>query len=291
MLRTALSTGGAELAQIAPEIKELIPELEPLPLLDPESARFSLYQAMSRFLRQLAAVRPIAVMLDDLHWADPSSLELLAFVATEITNSRLLVVATYRNVDPNIAAPLADTLVELTRRSNVRRLDLVGLDRRGLSRLLSAAGTEPSDEMLTTVHRRTQGNPFFVTEILSLSSDAMSIEPRAARAIPAGVKGVIRHRVAHLPESTEHSVRAASVLGQDFELAVLAGTLGIDGATLLEQLEPAIRAGILANSPDSAARFCFSHGLVNETVYDDMGGAQRRADALPRGRGARNSTR
>ena len=166
--RAALGSAAADVAQIVPEVGELVADLPPLPPLDPEAARFRLYQAVSAFVRRVASRAPLVIVIDDLHWADEASLQLVAFLAVEMSAAPVFVVATYRNVDPTMGDPLADTLVELSRRSVVRRLDLVGLDRGGLARFLTAAGTDPDDELLNTVHRRTQGNPFFVTEILRL---------------------------------------------------------------------------------------------------------------------------
>lgn len=274
-IRQAVGHGGSELAQIVPELKEVMPEIEPPAPLDPETAQFRLYQAVAGSILRLAAIRPLVVVLDDLHWSDAPSLELLVFLASEMAESSLLVVSTFRNVDPTLGPSLAATLVELARRSTVRRLELAGLDRPGLARLLSAAGAAPDDALLTTVHRRTDGNPFFATEIIRLlpaeGGDARSIN----RAVPAGVKGVIRQRVARLPEEIKPTITVAACLGQDFDLAVLASTLELDGATLLDHLEPAIEAGILIDNATGGSRYRFSHGLVNETVADDLGVAQR----------------
>jgi DNA-binding SARP family transcriptional activator len=273
-LRAALGAGAADLAQIVPEVKELAVELSPLSMLDPESARFRLYQAVSHLVRRLARVRPLVVVLDDLHWADESSLALLGFLASEIAGDRVLAIGTYRTVEPAVEGPLAGVLVDLARRSVVRRVDLAGLDREGLARLLTAAGTEPHDELLAAVQRRTQGNPYFLTELLRLLPegdlhDASSI----GTVVPAGVKGVIRQRLARLPDVTGQRIAAAAVVGQEFDLGVLATMVEIDGAALLEDLEPAVRAGIL--SAGAAGGYRFSHGLVNETVYADLGAGQR----------------
>jgi DNA-binding SARP family transcriptional activator len=272
----ALGGGIADVAQIAPEVKELVDQLEPLPPLDPESARFRLGQAVSRFVRRLAAVRPLTIALDDLQWADESSLGLLTFLAMEIAESPLFVVATYRDLDPTLSGPLSQTLAELSRRPLSRRVDLAGLDRDGIALFLAAAGAEASDELLATMHRRTEGNPFFVTEVLRLlPPTAVTDESSLGRVVPASAKAVIRRRLTQLPETTTGALTAASVLGQDFDLAVLSALVGVDGATLLDQLDPAVAAGILVESPEGIGRSRFSHGLVNETIYHDMSAAQR----------------
>jgi hypothetical protein len=216
-------------------------------------------------------------MIDDLHWADESSMELLVFLSSAMSDLHLIVVATYRNVDPAITGALSVALAELARRPVVRRIELTGLDRRALARLLSTTGTEPSDELLATVHRRTQGNPFFVTEILRLlPHDGGILDARTVgRVVPAGVGGVIRQRVARLPDESVRALTAASALGQDFDLGLTAAILDVDVSSILERLEPAITSGILVDSPEGVGNYRFCHGLVAETVYEDMGAAQR----------------
>jgi DNA-binding SARP family transcriptional activator len=276
-LVAALGSGGADLAQIVPDVKELIADYQAPPPLDPASAQFRLSQAVSGFVRRLAATRPLLLVVDDLHWADAPSLELLTFLASEIDDVAALVLGTYRNIDPLLGGALAEALVHLGRRPVMRRLDLDGLDVGGLGELLAAAGTRPDDDLLTIVHRRTQGNPFFVTELLRLLPDDGTAPDvhTVGRALPAGVKGVIRQRVARLPEGSTRTIGFAATLGQEFDLAVLAASVDVDGATLLDHLEPALDAGIVVDNPSGSTRYRFSHGLVNETIYDDLGIAQR----------------
>ena len=113
-LRSQLGAGAADVAQIVPDLRELFPEL-PLPFLEDDGARFRLFDSAARFLRNAAAARPLVLVLDDLHAADEPSLLLLRFVAGEIGGSRILVVGTYRDVDPTVRDPLAATLAELVR--------------------------------------------------------------------------------------------------------------------------------------------------------------------------------
>jgi tetratricopeptide (TPR) repeat protein len=172
----------------------------------------------------------------------------------------------------------ADTLVELNRRPTTRRHDLSGLDITSLARLVAMTGSELDDLALAAVHRRTDGNPFFVIELLRHTTGAPEDRPGGASMhtpIPHGVTGVVRQRVQRLPEPTIRTVTFAAALGQAFDLAVLAASLDMDGATLLDHLEPALSAGLVVDNAGGTSRYRFAHGLVNETIYQDMGPAQR----------------
>ena len=168
-VRTALGSAAAVVAQIVPMVDSLVPGLEAPPPLDAEAARFRLYGAVAGFLCRLAEHRPLVVVLDDLHWADVPSLQLLSFLAAHITNASILVVATYREVDPVVGPPLSDTLAELAREPVTSRLFLSGLEPDDVARYMAGVSTvEPSSALVAQVHGRTEGNPFFVGELVRL---------------------------------------------------------------------------------------------------------------------------
>ena len=239
----ALRTTAGDLAPVIPAVKEFVANFEPAPPQDPESARFRLGQAITTTLRHLARHQPLVVVLDDLHWADPASLDVLAVLARTLDDIPILALGTFRNADLSSRAPLADTLVELSRQSSTRRHDLTGLDIASLARLVAMTGSELDEDALAAVHRRTNGNPFFVIELLRHTTANHEHRPSSDSVdtpIPHGVKGVVRQRVQRLPEPTIRTVTFAAALGQAFDLAVLAASLDMDGAALLDHLEPAL---------------------------------------------------
>ena len=126
-LREELRGGAGELAQLLPELRELLPETSDAPVLDPDAARFRLFDAATSFLKRAAAGQPIVLVIDDLHAADEPSLLLLQFVARSLGDDRLLIIGAYRNVDPTLRDPLASTLGELAREPVTRRIVLTGL--------------------------------------------------------------------------------------------------------------------------------------------------------------------
>jgi DNA-binding SARP family transcriptional activator len=267
----ALGRRAAEIAQVVPEVHDLVADLDPPPALDPDGARFRVCDALTSFLRNLARARPLLITIDDVQWADPASLQMLSFLAREITDAPLLVVVTYRSVGAPADDRLGQTLALLVRQPIARRIDLDGLDRDALGKLVVAAGGDPSEAVLTTVHRRTQGNPFFAVEILRLLPERGDLDDVDAvrQAVPSGVREVIRQRLQLLPASTAGVLATAAVLGRDVDLVTLAAATSTPVADLLDQLEPAIDAGIVI---DAEGRGCyrFSHGLVSETVYGDL---------------------
>jgi DNA-binding SARP family transcriptional activator len=276
-LRVAMGSGAAELSQLVPSVKDLVADLVPPAPTDPESARFRLYEAITSFLRRLSRATPLVVALDDVHWADEASLGLFGFAATGLAHSAVLVVATYRTVDPVVGGPFAATLAEVDRQYHVRRLDVGGLEQSAIAALVATRGQSPDDDAIGTLLERTRGNPFFVTEIVRLlASSGHDLDPdTVSRIIPDSVRGVIRQRVARQPAATIETLAAAAVLGQDVDPLLLADMLDRDPVTILEELEPAVEAGILVTLPGPISRYRFSHGLVNETLYLDLRPAHR----------------
>ena len=164
-LRDVLGPGACCIADICPELRDRLPDLPlPQPLADPGQARFRLFDAMAQAWRRVAAARPVLLILDDLHWADPSSLHLLEFCAGELADCRALIVATARDADGSDQQPVRNALADLQRK--MRRLSLTGLSREQTGLLATAiAGTAIPDAVIGFVHGRTAGNPFFVSEL------------------------------------------------------------------------------------------------------------------------------
>ena len=169
-----MGSGASHVSEIVYEVGNKLPDLKPPPALEPEAARFWLFDSISTFLKNAAQSQPMLLVLDDLHWADKSSLLLLQFLALEIATSHLLVVGTYRDVELSRQHPLSETLVELSRSSatgGFRRILLRGLDLENTALLIEAsAEVETTTELVEALHVHTEGNPFFMTEAIRLLS-------------------------------------------------------------------------------------------------------------------------
>ena len=171
-LASEMGAGAADIAEIVPDLREKLPDLESQPSLDPEQARYRLFQSITTFLMKSAQSQPLKLVLDDLHWGDRSSLLLLQFLAREMGGSRLLVVGTYRDVELSRQHPLSETLAQLTRQPVFRRELLRGLSQEDTEQFIaSVASVEPAQALTETIYDRTEGNPFFMTEVVRLLSE------------------------------------------------------------------------------------------------------------------------
>jgi DNA-binding SARP family transcriptional activator len=269
-LRAQLAGGAADLAQIVPELRERLPDVVEPPALEPETARFRLFDATAQFLRRASESRPIVLVLDDLHAADAPSLLLLRFVARELGSTRMLVLGACRNVDPLPGRPLADLLAEVGREAAARRLELAGLSEPELAEYVELTASDlSSPALVSTLHEQTEGNPLFAGEIVRL----LSVEGR--RAIPESVRDVIARRLTHLSEACNRALVLASVLGREFALDVVAQLSGVSEDALLDLLDEAIAARVVSDVPGAPGHARFAHVLIRDALYEGLTGARR----------------
>ena len=269
----------AELTQLLPELAHLEGSRRPATELDPEMARFRLFDAMTACLRSAAAPRGLVVVLDDLHWADQASLLLLGFVAGELADTRLLLVGTYRDVEVDRRHPLSGTLAELFRQPPTSYLALAGLDQGEVGRFIAGvAGIDPPVDLVTAVHGQTEGNPYFVGELVRLLAAEHRLEAGGLRGlgIPEGIRHVIGRRLNRLSEAASSSMAAASVQGRDFDLEVVASVTGLPPDDVLDSLEEAMDAQLVVQVDRRPGRFRFAHALVRETLYEELPSRERR---------------
>jgi len=280
-LRDQLGRGGGEVAHLVPELRELLPDLPVLESPDSEGARFRLFDATTSFLRRAAAERPLLLVLEDLHAADTPSLLLLQFVAGEIAGARMLVVGTYRDMELAPSNPAAGALVEVERQQSARTLSLHGFGEEDVCRLIEVIGEVcPSRSVAAAIHGATGGNPLFIGELVRLLLAEGRLEQPVDEvdvrmAIPRGVRDVIARRLAQVTEPARELLEVASVLGREFALDTLALVTERRVDELLELLDEAIGEGVIAESPGGAHRMRFSHVLIRDTLYDELGAGRR----------------
>ncbi|HVE67346.1 MAG TPA: BTAD domain-containing putative transcriptional regulator [Solirubrobacteraceae bacterium] len=274
-LHQRLGGSGADLATILPELRELVPDIPAAPSHDGEGARFRLLEAVTSFLRGVAASRPLVVVLDDLHAADAPSLLLLRFVATQLTGSPILIAGCYR--DTEVGPDLEEALAELSRASAVQRIALKGLSAPETAQLLALAMREtPAGELAARVQAGTHGNPLFATEIGRLLATEDSAEGTSTRLpIPDGVRETIRQRLQRESDRCREVLELASAIGRDFDPDVVGRVSGLDEEGLLRALDEAVAARLLDGAPGTSGRLRFSHILVRDTLYEELPASRR----------------
>lgn len=243
---------------------------------DGREAQFNLFSAVSDYMRQTAHAAPLVLVLDDLHWADEDSLALFHFLAREIRDDRFLLVGTYRQEEVTSDHPLSTILSGLTRERHCRRIALHGLDTKNISVLL---GTSAPGALASDLHARTAGNPLFVTEIIRLMQREQFETDGAAdgwtRSLPDVVRDVLRRRLAMLPAESQQVLRAAAVIGKEFEVGILSRITELPAGKCVEALDEALNSQIISTPADSPARFVFAHPLIRETLFKDLPPSQR----------------
>jgi tetratricopeptide (TPR) repeat protein len=281
-LRETMGEGAVEIARIVPDVRMRLPDLPTLVATstDPEAARFQLFDAVTTFLRTVAADELLVIVLDDLHWADSESLLLLAFVAREVHDVRLLIVGTYREIETRQTAAVAAVLAALARSCQSVRLG--GLAAPDVAAYVKAStGAAPAPAVVQAIHDATEGNAYLVSEIVALlRAEGRLATPDAWPArleLPDGVREVIHRRLDPLPERTRALLDAAAVIGRAFDLRVLARMTDVDLSAVLDALGPAIDLGIVNGVPDALREARFAHALLQETLLGDLA-SQRRAE-------------
>ncbi|MBI4515381.1 MAG: protein kinase [Deltaproteobacteria bacterium] len=280
-LLSEMGSGASEIAQVVSEVRQRLPGLPEPQRLDPEQARFRLFDSITTFLKNASTAQPLVLILDDLHWADKPSLLLLQFLARELRGARLLVLGTYRDVDLRRQHPLSQTLGELTREQLSQRILLRGLSERDVERFIEiTAGIKPPAALVEAVYKETEGNPFFVNEVVRLLvADGRLQQPEQVKSwsvgIPQSVREVVGRRLDHLSAECNRVLTAASVIGREFGLDVLERMSDLSGDRLLEVLDEAVAARVVTELPRSGGRYIFSHALIRETLYDELSTTRR----------------
>ena len=268
------------LGSAARDVAQLVPELLPGsvtasgdPDLAPEQARFRLFDGITTFLKSVAHERPLVVVIDDVHWADKASLLLLQFLAREISDCPLLVLGTYRDVELRRQHPLAEILGGLAREAAYQRITLRGLGQEDVTRYLElVSGAAAPRPLAEAVYEMTEGNPFFMEEVVRLleAENRLHGSPDDATrvSLPQGVREAIGRRLDALSRECNDALSVASVIGRSFSATVLERAAQISSDRLLEVLDEAAGARVVVAA--GGAQFAFSHALVRETLYEEL---------------------
>ena len=279
----ALETRGAVIAEIVPDIRSMIPNLASAPAVESKQARFRLFDSVTSFLNELTASQPLVVVLDDLHWADRSSLDLLEFVAGEVSERSMLLVGSYRDMELSRQHPLSETLATLARARRFRRIPLQGLESDDVGRLVEAIGdiALPPD-LIEEIHDRTEGNPFFIAEVTrDLAREAAvrggNFDTVQFR-VPEGVREAVGIRLNRLSEECNNALRTSAIIGREFDFNLLAAVNTDLSEDLLSGLiDEALRTSFIRDLPGRSERYEFTHALIQQTLTEELPAASAHA--------------
>jgi DNA-binding SARP family transcriptional activator len=268
-LRDYVTRSGGDLARIVPQIRRRVPTIPPAPQTDPEAERFQLFDSVVGLLAGISRHAPVVLVLDDLQWATKPTLMLLRHIVRTAEPLSLLVVGTYRDTELGRTHELAELLADLRNEPDVSRMTLQGLEVADVSALIG----EDVTGLAQTLHERTQGNPFFIGEVLRHLADGDAAEQR----LPEGVREVISRRLARLSPGCNHMLTVAAVLGLDFDLALVEQVLRSepDEVDVVDAFDEAMAARVLVEFPDQPGRSSFAHALIRETLYAALTTARR----------------
>ena len=268
---------GGTLARLVPEMELRMPDLLAPAAGDPESDRYYLFEAAAGLIGTATERAPVVLVIDDLHWAARPTMLMLRHLLRTPRDQALLVVATYRDTEVSTGHPLTELLADLRLVSGVHRVPLEGLGVHDLADLVAvtsdgrlAAERRPLAQVLLT---ETQGNPFYVGEILRHLSET---ESRTV-SVPESVRDVIARRISRLAPATQLAIATAAVVGPDFEFGVLerlGGAAG-DPDELLDALDEAIAARIVTEVPGAVGQYTFTNSLIRHTLYEGLSSARR----------------
>ncbi|MEV0165940.1 ATP-binding protein [Nonomuraea fuscirosea] len=258
--------GPAAVAGLLPEgaerdLARLLPEFgEPSRDGETETGRARLFEQFLSLLERLAEHRPTILVIEDIHWADRSSRDLIAFLSRNLHTPQVLIVMTYRSDDLHRQHPLRPVLAELGRVHGVHRLDLPRLSRDEVAQQMTAIlGRTPAYGKVDTVYERSEGIPLFVEAMLESGDECT---------FPDSMQDLILGCVERLPEETQRVLRVAAAGGNRVGHALLAAVSGLSDVDLETALRPAIMGNVLQIA-DSRA-YVFRHSLIREAVHDEL---------------------
>lgn len=279
--REVMGDSAPELARFAPQIRKMFPDIPPSADLPGEEDRRYTFNSISRYMRRSATLRPIILILDDLHWGDESTLLLLEHLALNLSDVPVLVIGTYRDVELATSRPLARTLETLVRQRAAHRLALKRLTQQDVHAMLHRlSGSDPPRALVEAIFSETEGNAFFVEEVFRhLLEEGKLLDTTGTWRpglqideldVPEGVRLVIGRRLDRLRDETKKVLTVGAVLGRVFEFDLISKIDDVAQLDPLEAMDEAEAAHLITSMKGRDARYSFVHELVRQTLLTDI---------------------
>ena len=283
-LEFVVARHGGELLRLVPSLPEYVADIPEARRSDPETERYLMFQAVISLLERFSDTAPLAIVLDDLQWADAPSLALLNHVAASTGHLPLLLIVAYRGSDLSGEHPLSDTLAVLHRLDDVERLELQGLTSDDVATLMAGLVGREMDAgelaLATEIAGDTDGNPFFVVQLLRHlrehgviaqdESGRWGMRRRDALPLPRTVREVVARRVRRLGSEAAVLLEYAAVAGDRFDVALLAAAAGVGEDAVLGALEAAVHASVLVERAETPGTFAFAHALFRRSLHEEL---------------------
>lgn len=261
----------AVLRLLHPRIDRQIPGLPATEQLDPETQRHNLLQGVASILREVTALAPTVLIIDDLHWAGPQSLDVLRYLARTAPVSGLLVLVTFRDTDDEVSGALGATLADLRRLDRASRLKLGGLDASAIEKMLAEHREGKSSDLgdlAAEITARTGGNPFFVSELCLHLGDQTT-------EVPESVVEVVAARVNRLPLDARRAAELLAVAANRVALPVLGDALALGDAALGTAVSELVGSGLATEGADTTPTYQYTHALLRDAVMTSLGASEK----------------
>jgi ABC-type oligopeptide transport system substrate-binding subunit len=275
----------ADLLTLSPELRLHYPEISPHPPLEPMADQQRLLENLHLFLTALSEDAPLLIVLEDIHWADSGTLSALRYLARHARRQRVMWVATYCDVGIDEARTLHKVLLDLTRERLATHIRLPRLNREETQVLLAALfGQEMTPDFRDAVYDETEGNPFFIEEVVKalVENGQMTYKNgrwhRAGREVglPHGVRVAIQSRVGELPATAQATLRLAATLGRCFDFETLAEASELEMDALIDALRLGEQAQLIKKLRSERGEFTFVHGMIATTLVEALSATECR---------------
>ncbi|HXJ82722.1 MAG TPA: AAA family ATPase [Candidatus Methylomirabilis sp.] len=299
VFRAAMGEAGPEIARFVPKVRVAFPDLPPPLALPTDQARHYMFESVCDFFARAAAIQPLLIMLEDLHWADESTTQMLETVARRADRSALLVIGNYRDVDLVPGHPMMRAIEHLSRLPALTRIALKRLSVAEVAEILkSLAGQDPPERLVQLIFAETEGVPFFVEEVYRHLAEERRLTDAAGEwlpqvaigeiEVPETVRLVLARRIDRIGEIAQGILTTAACIGRTFTFDLLTAVSETKEDDLFDPLEEAERARLIVAEEGRQPRFVFAHEQIRQTLLARMSSLRRQrlhrrvADTLER---------